>query len=104
MDTKERKRPDASRVPHLGGDSMVHGRGGSCSVGARPRRVPRRGRAPTLQTHTVTLSTPSPEPCHGYAMMDDIQRLPASLPLPDRYARLTRNPLYVHGGAFRLYP
>src|SRR5450830_785870 len=36
---------------------MVHDRGGSCSVAARPRRVPRRGRAPTLQTHTVALST-----------------------------------------------
>src|SRR5450756_2313076 len=30
---------------------MVHDRGGSCSVGARPRRGTRRGRAPTLQPH-----------------------------------------------------
>src|SRR5450756_1236487 len=44
---------------------MVHDRGGSCSVGARPRRGTRRGRAPTLQTHTVTLSSRSREPCRG---------------------------------------
>src|SRR5450756_2186468 len=46
----------AKGVPTGALQGMVHDRGGSCSVGARPRRGTRRGRAPTLQTHTVTLS------------------------------------------------